>query len=222
MLTSTRIVIAIIFLFISLASCTSDEVSTTTAVDDLILLRNFMTGSFSSQEQSLRDSGYYDIRLEMAPIWPDQPDGYWLYVEQAVVTDLDEPYRQRVYHLTRVDDTTFKSAVYTLDEPLRFAGAGINLELLVSLTPDSLTERAGCAIILTKEDDSTFIGGTVESNCLSQLRGSSYATSLVRITPRVLYSWDRGFDADGNQVWGAETGGYVFKSIRRGGDTDEP
>jgi hypothetical protein len=25
-----------------------------------------------------------------------------------------------------------------------------------------------------------------------------------------MISWDRGFDADGNQVWGAEGGGYVF------------
>ncbi|MFT7452655.1 MAG: hypothetical protein ACI9VN_003390, partial [Patescibacteria group bacterium] len=24
-------------------------------------------------------------------------------------------------------------------------------------------------------------------------------------------SWERGYDAEGNQVWGAEKGAYVFK-----------
>jgi hypothetical protein len=27
----------------------------------------------------------------------------------------------------------------------------------------------------------------------------------------MILSWDRGFDANGNQVWGAEKGGYIFK-----------
>jgi hypothetical protein len=42
------------------------------------------------------------------------------------------------------------------------------------------------------------------------LRGASYATSEVVITDEQLLSWDRGWDANGKQVWGAETGGYIF------------
>ena len=36
------------------------------------------------------------------------------------------------------------------------------------------------------------------------------ATSEVVVSPGRIESWDRGFDAEGAQVWGAEKGAYVF------------
>ena len=62
--------------------------------------------------------------------------------------------------------------------------------------------------------DSLFIGGTDEKNCASKLRGASYATSEVKISDSYLYSWDRGFDKEGKQVWGAQKGGYYFKRVK--------
>ncbi|MEW6411300.1 MAG: chromophore lyase CpcT/CpeT [Candidatus Zixiibacteriota bacterium] len=177
-------------------------------------LVEWMTGSFSSREQSLADSNFYDIRLHMVPIWPDREDGAWLYVEQAAATNLDEPYRQRIYHLVLRYDGTFVSEVYTFEEPLRFAGAWKEPFRLNVLSPDSLTERAGCSIYLQLENETAFVGSTRDTDCESDLRGASYATSEVKITESALYSWDRGFDAEGNQVWGARTGGYIFKKIR--------
>ena len=182
---------------------------------ELARLVAWMTGSFSSQAQADADSSYFDIRLEMAPIWTDRSDGYWLYVEQAAAGYLDRPYRQRVYHVHRLDDTTLASDVYTFEEPLRFAGAWKQDQPLAALTPDSLTERDGCTILLHSQGDTAFVGSTVDKNCSSNLRGASYATSEVRVTPDLLYSWDRGFDSDHNQVWGAETGGYRFDKIIR-------
>ena len=62
---------------------------------DFATLVDWMTGSFSSQAQSLEDEEYFDIRLEMVAIWPMRSDGLWLYVEQASASALDRPYRQR-------------------------------------------------------------------------------------------------------------------------------
>lgn len=179
---------------------------------ELQKLGTWMTGSFSSQEQAEADSNFYDIRLEMVRIWEDREDAIWLYVEQAAATALDRPYRQRVYRLTRNDDLTFESAVFTFDEPLRFAGAWKDDLPLYQLTPDSLSERSGCAIVLESENGA-FVGSTVDKNCGSQLRGASYATSRVRIEEKVLTSWDRGFDSNDKQVWGARSGPYVFKKL---------
>jgi hypothetical protein len=50
-------------------------------------------------------------------------DGVWLYVEQAVAEYLEKPYRQRVYHVTDQGEGRFASAVFSMDSPLRFAGA---------------------------------------------------------------------------------------------------
>jgi hypothetical protein len=175
-------------------------------------LASWLTGSFSSVAQAENDSDYYHIRLEMAPIWPQRDDGYWLYVEQAAYGRLDTPYRQRVYRVSEPDPGVFSSEVFTLDSPPRFAGAWRHPSDFDALTPDSLTVRDGCAVWL-RWDGSAFTGATRGSGCESELRGAAYATSEVTVTDAEIRSWDRGFDADGNQVWGAEKGPYVFRRI---------
>lgn len=180
---------------------------------ELDKLVSYMTGSFSSNEQSKIDTNFFDIRLEMVRIWNERTDAVWLYVEQAASWALQKPYRQRVYRVTRDDKDTFESAVFTFDKPLRFAGKYKNPESFDTLTPDSLEEREGCSIFL-KKTETGYAGSTVKRNCGSNLRGATYATSEVIIEKHVLNSWDRGFDANGKQVWGAETGAYVFKKTK--------
>ena len=56
-----------------------------------------MSGSYSSEQQHLKDTAnYFDIRLQIIPIWKHRTDGFWFYVEQAVFAYYDQPYRQRV------------------------------------------------------------------------------------------------------------------------------
>ncbi len=177
---------------------------------DLLELKSRMEGFFTSELQAKTDTNYYNIHLHMEPIWERSEDGYWLYVEQAVAAAVNKPYRQRIYHLYRQDDITLVSKVYELQEPLRFAGAYKNTELLKALTKDSLIDRQGCAIYLQKNAEGNFIGSTSAKECLSSLRGASYATSHATIYEDKLVSWDRGWDKDDKQVWGAEKGGYQF------------
>lgn len=80
-----------------------------------------MEGSYNSTEQHLKDTtNYFDIRLQIQPIWKNKKDGYWFYVEQAVADFIDKPYRQRVYHLSENADGKLTSVVYTFNDPLRF------------------------------------------------------------------------------------------------------
>ncbi len=181
--------------------------------DDLAILVDWMSGYFTRADQAREDSAYFNIALHMKPIWRERSDAHWLYVEQAVAENADSPYRQRVYRVSRLSDLTFESAVYTMEDPQRFAGAWKDSMPLQQLRPDSLTLREGCSIIL-REVEGRFIGSTVGKECSSDLRGASYATSEVVITEDKLISWDRGFDESGKQVWGAEQGGYVFRKIK--------
>ncbi|MCA9785714.1 MAG: chromophore lyase CpcT/CpeT [Candidatus Cloacimonetes bacterium] len=178
----------------------------------LDLLVHLMSGSFSSQDQALQDSSYFDIRLEMAPVFPEREDGHWLYVEQAVAEHLDRPYRQRVYHVESTEQG-FISAVFEIPDPLRFAGDFASARPLAGLTPDSLSAREGCAVILTQQADSLFAGSTPGKECLSSLRGATWASSQVEIGPGWITSWDRGYDAEDQQVWGAEKGPYLFLRV---------
>jgi len=185
---------------------------------DLDTLATWMTGSFSSEAQAAGDSAYFDIRLEMVRIWGDRTDGAWLYVEQAAASSLDRPYRQRVYRVTAVGDTAFRSEVFEIPDPLRFAGSAKDRSRWKAFSPDSLQTRKGCAVILRRDRSGCFAGGTEGRACTSTLRGASYATSQVRVYPDRLETWDRGFDTADKQVWGAEKGPYMFlrKSARTG------
>ena len=179
---------------------------------DLKLLISRMQGSFSSEAQAKVDTDYYDIRLHMVQIWPKSTDGYWLYVEQAMSTMMEKPYRQRIYKVTSVG-STLESAVYMLPDAKRFAGAFKNPLIFDSFSKDSITKKEGCSVFMAKFDD-TFAGKTGDKTCPSDLRGASYATSKVTIYADKLISWDQGFDKAGKQVWGAEKGGYVFDRIK--------
>ena len=165
--------------------------------DDFTTLTDYMTGSFSSARQAEQDSTFFDIRLEMVQIWPNRDDGAWLYVEQAAATHLDQPYRQRIYHVTQIDEKTFQSKIFEFPNALEYAGAWKEPEKFAHLKANDLIAREGCAVILKKQTDGSFSGSTIEQACRSEHRGASYATSIVTIEKNRMTSWDRGYDADG-------------------------
>ncbi len=174
-----------------------------------------MTGAFSSQAQSKSDPDYFDIRLHMTRIWPREKEGAWLYVEQAMATALEKPYRQRVYHVTVVTGGTVKSEVYQLPgDPLEFAGAWQAPDKFSKLSPQDLKIKDGCAVLLNRIEARVYEGGTHGKDCPSERQGAAYATSTVHMDESGLQTWDRGFDKDGKQVWGAAKGGYKFGRVK--------
>ncbi len=177
---------------------------------ELLQLVQLMSGEFDSLKQSQLDESYYHISLKMKPIWTQRNDGHWLYVEQAVGTMLDKPYRQRIYHVTALGNNKFSSAVYEFSDPSAVVGGFENPKLLADIEPSDLTLRKGCAVILQKYGDENYSGSTGDKTCLSQLRGATYANSIVDITATSISSWDQGFDSNDQQVWGATAGPYVF------------
>ena len=203
--------LSILFLLaICVISCKEKEQA---PIEDVELNELFalMQGSFNSEKQAKVDSSYYNISLHMYPIWEDQ--GRFLYVEQALNSMQDKPYRQRVYEVTRLNDSTFKSAIYTLPTDSLWIGKWKTPEAFNSMKKEDLSLRNGCEVLLQRTGDKTFKGATGETSCESSLRGASYATSEVEMTANKIMSWDRGFDKEGNHVWGAEKGGYVFEKL---------
>lgn len=178
-------------------------------------LESVMTGHFTSAQQAAEDEAYFDVTLHMVPIWPEHSTDTvrWLYVEQAITAAADRPYRQRVYRLSD-EGLALVSAVYELSgEAQQYAGAWRDASLLAGVGPDDLIEREGCAITLIEGVDGSYVGSTNEDDCASTLRGATYATSRVTIREGTVESWDQGFDAAGEQVWGAVKGPYFFRRI---------
>lgn len=175
-------------------------------------LRNYLSGYYSSEQQHKTDTlNYFNIKLHIIPIWKERADGIWFYIEQAVEGSVNKPYRQRVYHVTEKEKNVFESAVFIFSNPLRFTGNATLFEK--TLTPDSLTLREGCSVIL-REKNKVYEGGTEGVSCASERKGATYATASVTLTEKELHSWDRGFNDKGEQVWGATKGGYIFIKIK--------
>lgn len=184
-----------------------------------------MAGSFSSAEQSLVDKDFRDIRLHMTLIWPSRTSDSekWLYVEQAMAEAQDRPYRQRIYRVTpgtseRGGVGTLVSEVFELpggpEGALMYAGAWQTPDSMETLSPEQLSKRDGCDVVLREVVAGTFEGGTVGKACLSSLRGATYVTSKVRMDATGLVTWDQGFDASDKQVWGAVKSGYEFRRVQ--------
>ncbi len=173
---------------------------------DLEKLYNFLKGEYSSENQAKADTAFFHITLAMSPLWEERKGEYWLYVEQA--RPPKKPYRQRVYKLVR-ENGQLISYIYTLKNPLRFAGGHKDKSLFKGLMPDSLELRKGCEVFLQKTKFG-FKGETKKQTCASEMGTAKYAISEVTVYKNKLVSWDRGFDKDDKQAWGAVKGGYIF------------
>jgi hypothetical protein len=171
-----------------------------------------LTGRFDSSAQAATDTRFYAVQLRTCRIDVPALGEHVLYVEQAMLTAVDQPYRQRVYAVAGRDDGAVVSTVYEFVTPADFVGfCGLDAGDQARLMPraSDVTELPGCAVTLVPQDDD-FSGSTEGTTCLNDHNGATYATSEVTLTGAGIESWDRGYDASGAQVWGAVAGPYRF------------
>lgn len=179
--------------------------------NNLEQLSLIMPGVYTNTPQhEAAPDDFYHVIMKIHRIWTDRDDGRWFYVEQAQFEVQDRPYRQRVYRLLRGERDTLISQVYNLPNPKAYIGQGTATDLWRDLHPDSLVERSGCAVYLTKHSNGRYTGGTRPNACSSTLAGAAYAASEVVIGLDEFSSLDRGYDTEGKQVWGSEKGAYQF------------
>jgi len=175
----------------------------------------WLVGDWTSAEQSMRDTEFRDITIHIRPIWTDRTDGMWMYVEQAMASAADRPYRQRVYQMVTAPDGTTESRIYEFSgDPLVHAGAWKRPQPLDDLEPDLLQPRAGCTVHLTRQKGGSFTGATLTGECATNYQGATYTMSDVTLSADELVTWDRGYDAAGAQVWGSTKGPYIFRRMR--------
>jgi len=179
---------------------------------DLDTLAAWMTGSFSTHEQSLSDPDYNDYLVHLARIWKHRSDGYWLYVEQASAAFESQPFRQRIFHLAYENDSIIQCSNFRIENALNFVEAWRYPSIFDTVDQSSLIEREGCAVYFYR-DGRDFSGRTRGKKCESHMRGSSYTTSQVRLTDTTMFVVDLWYDSDDSLVYGPKMPGYIFKKI---------
>jgi hypothetical protein len=191
--------------------------------EDAIASRLFawLEGKFDSSEQAQADETYFAISLTTCRVELPALGARVLYIEQAKVGVA--PYRQRLYVVEGIDAATARSRVFEANDPSPLVGL-CAATARPALAAADFVERVGCSVEMHwtgsrfegHTSDARWTGSGFEADpagvrCPSSLNGASFATTETTLERDRLRSWDRGFDAKNEQVWGATKGGYEFK-----------
>ncbi|MEC7986980.1 MAG: chromophore lyase CpcT/CpeT [Myxococcota bacterium] len=202
------------FITIFLACAVNDnssEFSQENAFDAVAEFEVQLVGRFTSEEQAAVHSNYWPVQLHSCIVSIPELGEHVLYVEQAMLDSVHSPYRQRIYHLEEIkteEEYSVRSTIYSVSNEDDLIGL-CNESEVASIDADLLVIREGCHVDLVWNGEG-FDGSTDGTSCESSLNGSVYATSEVQTAPERIESWDRGWDAQDNQVWGAVDGAYIF------------
>lgn len=198
---------AFAMLFLALLATNTLQASDT--LDTYVELR---TGSFSSAAQAARDSRYGVATWHIAERPGNEANVRWLYVENWL-DNAQAPYRQRMIRLHLAEDGSIVARGHQLRDPERYVGAWSDTARLSDIDTGALEAMPGCDVTIVRTGPQRFEGQTTGAKCDNAYRGARYAVSQSVLTDHYMTNWDRGFDANGNQVWGPTSGGYRFGRI---------
>ena len=172
-----------------------------------------LVGIMDTTAQATTDHSAPKVRMTTCRInLLGKSDAIYLYQEQALVENLNQPYRQRFLAI-RLGNTpgTVESQAYKITEPDKLVGICGQGPDLPRLSPLLLGESL-CSVYL-KSKEKGYVGITQAEGCPTNIRGAVKITNTIFLHQQGMDTWDRGFDAAGNQVWGAQDKPYEFRWI---------
>ncbi len=182
--------------------------------DGIASVATMLSGAWRTTSPVVEFSGdgEADIVMNVAPVAIDGVSDA-LYVETARSDALWEPYRQAVFQLYRYKGQ-IRLRTYELlaDDITRGAFAGLHAapELFPALTRDDLIATLDVALT---ESNGSYKGSTPHAYPTG-VGGAVEMTSNVTLSPTSFTTADRGYDANGNIVWGAgENAAYTFQRV---------
>lgn len=171
-----------------------------------------MAGEFSNRRQAeAAPAQYAHIHIFFRPLPLEFFGSIGFYSEQVYDYDLWNPYRQGVHRLVAQGEQIYIEN-YALKDPLLYAGAAREPQILASITLEALERRQHCGMVFWREGEQ-FRGGVEPGNrCLIQRNGlQTYLVSEVELTETTWNSLDRGLDLTTHEpVWGSSYGALRF------------
>ncbi len=196
-----------------LKTATTPRLSTNAQVQ---LLEKYITGKLDTSDHAVEDHEFYNITLKHCRVTLDAPgaaNNVYLYVEQSRSEMQDRPYRKRFMRLAplaRAGQVT--SSIYEVEGADQYLGL-CDKSAAERVVPASIfSNQSKCTVFLT-QNGNNFFGSTPLQGCVSNHNGATYMTNKTEVSDGFMSSWDRGFNAEGKQMWGAVKGPYMFKRI---------
>ncbi len=148
----------------------------------------------------------------------DQPGTVLLYQEQAPVEQLNQPYRQRFLSLAVSPySQTVRSLTFKPVNPQQWVNfCTRNIRDRQIHTRDLGTPI--CSVFLkpaqNAQGEAIYYGNTPVDGCPANVRGAIRITNHILLHKTGMETWDRGFDSQGKQVWGARVEAYRYRKIK--------
>lgn len=143
-----------------------------------------------------------------------KPNQVFLYQEQALTEKLNQPYRQRVLKIAPGEGKMVRSISYKPENPSQWVGLCDKPESDRAIAVSDL-EDVNCTVFLKPVADG-YIGETQPGGCPTNYRGAVSITNTITLDEARMETQDRGFDAAGKQVWGADKTPYQFRRKMEG------
>ncbi|WP_164928520.1 chromophore lyase CpcT/CpeT [Gloeobacter violaceus] len=174
-----------------------------------------LTGIMTTTQQAQSDAARPDVRMTTCSVQleGDKSKAIYLYQEQTMSNNLGAPYRQRLLRIAAsADGRAVESAGFKFVEAKPLAGLCAKPAAERLIAPMALDGDPTCTVRLVQAGDK-YMGTTPEGGCQSNVRGAARITNEITLYKEGMDTRDRGFDAQGNQVWGAKEEPYRFRRL---------
>ncbi|ELR97952.1 chromophore lyase CpcT/CpeT [Gloeocapsa sp. PCC 73106] len=176
---------------------------------------NYLVGTMDATTQPNPESEPVQVRMTtcIVQLEPSVRGSVLLYQEQALNNELLKPYRQRFLEITASEDKEIiESKSYRPNQPDSWSGFCSLHETERVITTDDLGESV-CSVFL-RPLATIYLGKTPPEGCPANVRGAVKITNTIILHSQGMETWDRGFDAQNNQVWGAKDQSYQFRKVK--------
>ena len=179
---------------------------------DLNMFMEQVPGSYTSSEQAISDSNFMDLHLKVKEIWKTNDSSRWLFLQTSFSYDTLYPFKNQLFHLYPIalklvvidvyEITDKESLLKTVDSNLSFDTTFLSY----------IKKKSNCELYLNKVNEA-FAAYSKSDRCPDSNRGASYSNRDIEFEGNEFYIWERGYNADAEQVWGPLNRGYLFKRI---------
>ncbi|OMP11423.1 Chromophore lyase CpcT/CpeT [Corchorus capsularis] len=193
----------------------------TTRWDHARIVARSLNGEKFSREQASRDpENFFNIRASTCPAAELVDGSKVLYFEQAFWRTPQKPFRQRFFMVKpcpkdqKCDVEVSTYAIRDMEEYKNFCDRPRDQRPLPEEVIGDIAEHLTTIHLRRCERGKRCLyeGSTPPGGFPNSWNGAAYCTSELSILKNnEIHTWDRGYDDDGNQVWGVREGPYEFK-----------
>ncbi|XP_068644367.1 chromophore lyase CRL, chloroplastic [Aristolochia californica] len=193
----------------------------TTRWDHTRIVAEALSGEKFSREQAARDpDNYFNLRMLTCPATMMVDGSRVLYFEQAFWRTPQKPFRQRFYMVKpcpkemKCDVEVSSFAINDAEEYKNFCDRPNDQRPQPEEVLGDIAEHLTSIHLSRCERGKRCLyeGSTPPGGFPNSWNGATYCTSeLAILKNNEVHTWDRGYDEEGSQVWGAKEGPYEFK-----------